>query len=90
MLPVSGRFNSLVIAKNLSMDIAAFNRYNPDFDSRLAATGQYEMRLPPDKMQLFVTNKYSILNECVQVLLGDVTVPVNRTAYPRQGRKKNT
>ena len=89
MLPVSGRFHSLVIAKNLSMDIAAFNRYNPDFDNRLAATGQYEMRLPPDKMQLFVANKYSILNECVQVLLGEVTLPVNRTSYP-QVRKKNT
>lgn len=91
MLPVSGRFNSLVIAKNLSMDITAFNRYNPEFDSRLATAGQYEMRLPPDKMQLFVANKYNILNECVQVLLGEVTAPVNRTAYPQQrGRKKNT
>jgi membrane-bound lytic murein transglycosylase D len=90
MLPVSGKFNSLVIAKNLSMDIAAFNRYNPGFDNRLVSTGQYEMRLPPDKMQLFVANKYNILNECVQVLLGGVTVPVNRTDYPQRSRKKNT
>ncbi len=90
MLPVSGKFNSLVIAKNLSMDIGEFNRYNPDFDSKLSLAGQYELRLPPDKMQLFVANKYNILNECVQVLLGDATVPVNRTAYPRHSPKKST
>ncbi|MBL0357620.1 MAG: lytic transglycosylase domain-containing protein [Chitinophagaceae bacterium] len=82
MLPVSGKFNSLVIAKNLSMDIVSFNHYNPDFDAMLASTGNYKLRLPPDKMQYFVANKYSILNECVQVLLGGATIPVTRTTYP--------
>lgn len=90
MLAVSGKFNSLVIAKNLSMDIAAFNHYNPDFDALLSSTGNYELKLPPEKMQLFVTNKYSILNECVQVMLSGATVPVNRTVYPVRPRKKNS
>ncbi len=88
MLPVSGKFNSLVIAKNLSMDIVNFNHYNPDFDGVLVSTGNYELRLPPDKMQLFVANKYSILNECVQLLLGGATVPVSRTTYPVKSNKK--
>ncbi len=82
MLPVTGKFNSLVIAKNLSMDIAAFNYYNESFDAILGSTGKYDLRLPPDKMQLFVTNKYAILNECVQVLLSGTNMPVNRTVYP--------
>lgn len=88
MLPVSGKYNSLVIAKNLSMDIVAFNHYNPDFDAVLSAAGNYELRLPPDKMQLFVANKYSILNESVQLLLGGASVPVNRTEYPVKTKKK--
>jgi membrane-bound lytic murein transglycosylase D len=90
MLPVSGKFNSLVISKNLSMDIISFNHYNPDFDAVLSSTGNYELRLPPDKMQLFVANKYGILNECVQLLLDGATVPVNKTVYPTKPKKKTT
>lgn len=91
MLPVSGKFNSLIIAKNLSMDIASFNHYNPGFDGVLSSSGNYELRLPPDKMQLFVANKYTILNECVQVLLGGAAVPqVNKTVYPTKPQKKKT
>ena len=88
ILPVSGKFNSLVIAKNLSMDIALFNRYNPDFNAALASTGNYELRLPPDKMQMFAVNKYIILNECVQLLLGGAIVPPNKTNYPVKTNKK--
>lgn len=89
MLPVSGKFNSLIIAKNLSMDIVSFNHYNPDFDAVLSSSGNYEMRLPPEKMQLFVANKYVILNECVQVLLSGATIPqVNKTVYPAKPQKK--
>jgi len=88
MLPVSGKFNSVVIAKNLSMNIASFNHYNPDFDAVLSSSGDYEMRLPPEKMQLFVANKYTILNECVQLLLGGAVVPVNRTNYPVKTSKR--
>jgi membrane-bound lytic murein transglycosylase D len=82
MLSVSGKYNSLIIAKNIAIDIALFNHYNPGFDEMMASTGNYDLRLPPDKMQLFVTNKYGILNECVQMLLGGATVPVNRVDYP--------
>ena len=87
---ISGKYNSLVITKNLSMDIVLFNRYNPDFDNMMSVNGNYDLRLPAEKMQLFLANKYVILNECVQLLLGDNPVPSNQTTYPVQkpARKK--
>ncbi len=86
---ISGKFNSVIIAKNISMDISSFNRYNPAFDEMLATNGQYELVLPNDKMQLFLAGKYQILNECVQYLLGDNNIPVNKTVYPaRYNRTK--
>ena len=90
---ISGKYHSLIIAKNISMDIAAFNRYNPGFDQQLNENGQYELILPGDKMRLFLANKYQILNECVQYMLGDNDVPVNKTVYParynRASKKKS-
>jgi membrane-bound lytic murein transglycosylase D len=74
VLGISGKYNSLVIAKNLTMDIAAFNHYNPSFDNMLSTSGTYDLRLPTDKMQLFIANKYQILNECVQAMLSDEAV----------------
>lgn len=89
---ISGKYNSVVITKNLSMDIVQFNRYNPDFDNMMALNGNYDLRLPSDKMQLFLANKYVILNECVQLLLGDNQAPAapqQVTTYPpAKGVKK--
>jgi membrane-bound lytic murein transglycosylase D len=84
---VSGKYNSLVIAKNLGIDIEQFNRYNPAFDNKLSMNGQYDLRLPSDKMQLFLATKYQILNECVQLLLGDNEIPNNKTVYPTKTTK---
>ena len=87
---ITGKFNSLVISKNLSMDIVAFNRYNPGFDNMMSMNGNYDLRLPSDKMQLFIANKYVILNECVQLLLGDnPEPPANQsTTYPAPKKSK--
>lgn len=81
---ITGKYNSVVIAKNLSMDIVTFNRYNPDFDNLMSINGNYDLRLPADKMQLFLANKYVILNECVQLLLGDnpAQPATQTTTYP--------
>lgn len=91
-LQLTGKYNSVVIAKNLSMDIGVFNRYNPQFDQQLASNGQYELVLPADKMQLFQLNKYQILNESVQLMLGDAGIPSQKTNYPPRytpkGKKK--
>ena len=84
---ITGKYSSVIIAKNLSMDIISFNRYNPLFDKQIAANGKYELILPEDKMQYFITNKYQILNECVQVLLADVAIPDSKMAYPTKKKK---
>ncbi len=85
---VSGKYNSVVIAKNLAMDILQFNRFNPEFDYMMTNNGNYDLRLPQDKMQLFQANKYIILNECVQILLGDNNISNNQTFYPAVKTKK--
>lgn len=69
-LRVSGKYHSEIIARHVVMEVAEFNRYNPNFDQVMAtAENNYELRLPADKMDLFVSNKYQILNESVQLLL---------------------
>ena len=85
---ITGKYNSVIIAKNIVMDIAAFNRYNPLFDNQIYANGKYELILPQDKMQLFLSTKYQILNECVQFMLGDTEVPDNLTTYPKAKKKR--
>jgi membrane-bound lytic murein transglycosylase D len=71
-LNVSGKYFSTVISKYILMDAAEFNRYNPDFDKVMAsANNSYDLKLPVEKMDLFVSNKYQILNESVQRLLQD-------------------
>ena len=77
----------MVIAKNLEIDINEFNRLNPDFDAVLASGDTCNIRLTPDKMDLFVANKYVILNECVQLLLNDVNSPA-KTTYSKQNNNK--
>ena len=71
------------------MDIVQFNHYNPVFDATMATKGNFDLRLPPEKMQLFTANKYQILNESVQVLLGGATVPDFKTVYPKANKKKH-
>lgn len=88
VMSISGKYNSLVIAKNILMDIALFNHFNPSFDATMSVTGNFDLRLPPNKMQLFIANKYQILNESVQALLGDAAVPDFKTVYPIPGKKK--
>jgi membrane-bound lytic murein transglycosylase D len=84
VLAVSGKYNSVIIAKNISMDITEFNRLNPGFDMLLSSGEEIDLRLPSDKMDLFVANKYPILNECVHALLNTVNNAETKTVYPGQ------
>ena len=71
-LNVSGKYYSSIISKYILMDAGEFNRYNPEFDKVMASSNNsYDLILPSDKMDLFVANKYQILNESVQLLLAD-------------------
>ncbi|NML20577.1 lytic transglycosylase domain-containing protein [Pseudoflavitalea sp. G-6-1-2] len=74
-LTISGKYHSSCIARHVLMDINTFNRYNPDFDKKMAsADNAYELKLPSEKMDLFMANKYNILNESVQMLLSGSSV----------------
>lgn len=88
VLSISGKYNSLVIAKNIAMDIALFNHFNPAFDATMSVTGNFDLRLPADKMQLFNANKYQILNESIEALLGGAVIPDFKTVYPAAPAKK--
>jgi len=75
---VSGKYRAAIIAKSIVMDPVDFDRYNPDFDKVMAsANNSYEIKLPADKMELFNSNKYQILNESIQLLLNNATNTVS-------------
>jgi membrane-bound lytic murein transglycosylase D len=86
VLEISGKYNSVIIAKNLVVNINDFNRLNPGFDLTLSTGEPFSLRLPSDKMDLFVRNRYPILNECVQVLLSDVSP--TKTVYTNSAKQK--
>ena len=88
---ISGKYNSKIIAKNISMEMELFNKYNPDFENQLSQNGEYFLILPAQKMEIFLINKYQILNESVQLLLNDngsteikSVTPVNNTPSKRK------
>lgn len=66
---ITGRYNSSVIVKHIGMDMTVFNRYNPGFDKQVGTNGSYDLRLPADKMDIFLSEKFEILNESMQLLL---------------------
>jgi membrane-bound lytic murein transglycosylase D len=68
-MSISGKYNSLIIAQVIQMDIVSFNRMNPNFDKLLAANGTFDLRLPPDKMLLFQANKPQILEQSIRLML---------------------
>ncbi|HEY8388257.1 MAG TPA: lytic transglycosylase domain-containing protein [Parasegetibacter sp.] len=70
--PISGKYNSHIIAKVLEMDLADFNALNPGFDAELGSGKTYDLKLPTDKMDVFNANRYMILSESVQVLMNSV------------------
>jgi membrane-bound lytic murein transglycosylase D len=66
---IYGKYNSVVIANTLMMDIALFNQLNPNLDNVLAKGDIYPLRIPADKVQLFQAKKIDILKQSVELLL---------------------
>lgn len=71
---VSGRYIAEIIARNVDMDMADFNRYNPDFNNTLSTGATYNLQLPENKMKEFFQKKYDILNQSVTQLLDNVNM----------------
>lgn len=82
VLNIHGKYNSVVMAKDLTMDIAQFNKLNPNFDGLADGNDGYNLRLPQDKMDLFNANRYIILHECILNILQSQTL----TEYPSESR----
>ena len=70
VINITGRYQSLVIANELSLDIQQFNKWNPGFEKSLSAGKEYSMRLPKDKAGLFEAKKQAILAASLRALLG--------------------
>ncbi|MBD0331332.1 MAG: lytic transglycosylase domain-containing protein [Chitinophagaceae bacterium] len=73
VMTISGKYNSVVIAQNIQMDIYQFNKLNPNFDKVIAIDGTYDLRLPSEKVILFQANKPQILEQSIRLLLATAT-----------------
>jgi len=72
---IYGKYNSVVIANTLMMDLSIFNQLNPDLDNVLAKGDIYPLRVPADKVQLFQSKKIDILKQSVELLLNTSSSP---------------
>jgi membrane-bound lytic murein transglycosylase D len=66
---IAGKFNSVVMAKYLLLDLNHFNFLNPGFDQILGENKTYGLKLPTEKMEVFNSIRYTILSESIQLLL---------------------
>jgi membrane-bound lytic murein transglycosylase D len=69
VVEIGGRYNSVIIANALLMDITRFNKWNPGFDKTLAEGKKYPLRLPKEAVPVFEAKKNNILMESVRALL---------------------
>ncbi len=69
IVEISGKYKSNIIARNLALELSAFNKLNPNFDRLVGGGNSYKMRLPKDKVDLFKSNKHIILNESIEAFL---------------------
>jgi membrane-bound lytic murein transglycosylase D len=69
---ISGKYYSKAITQILQMSPSEFGKLNPNFDKQLSAKGNYDLRLPNDKMAQFRENKIQILQQSVGMLLGTI------------------
>jgi membrane-bound lytic murein transglycosylase D len=69
---ISGKYYSKAIVDVLKMNIAEFDKLNPNFDKQLSARGHYDLRLPAVKMEQFKEVKPQILQQSVGMLLGTI------------------
>lgn len=80
---ISGKYRLEAIAKKLDIELAEMNRLNPDFAKTMAGPdNSYDLRVPKEKMKLFMSEKQEILKESVQMTLDDKAVATDRAKFP--------
>lgn len=70
---IQGKYNSVVLANQLAIDIQQFNKLNPGFDKLVHEEEGYELRLPEEKMPQFNAQRYQILQQSIMTSLQSVT-----------------
>lgn len=80
---IQGKYDATVMMQELDIDAGTFNEYNPNFEEEVSTSG-YNLRLPEDKMMLFLQKDREILHKSVDLLLeNNATVFSNdRKRYP--------
>lgn len=76
VIEIGGRYNSIIVANGLVMNIAQFNKWNPGFDKQLAEGKRFRMRIPVEKSAQFEATKNQLLAASVRALL-EGTLPQN-------------
>ncbi|MEI6584744.1 MAG: lytic transglycosylase domain-containing protein [Sediminibacterium sp.] len=69
LIEISGRYNSLIVASALVIDIQQFNKWNPGFDKALSEGKKFSMRLPKEKLAIFSAKKNQLLMESFRLLV---------------------
>jgi membrane-bound lytic murein transglycosylase D len=77
---IEGKYNSVVLANELVMDISEFNRLNPNFDRLVPLEGGYDLRLPKAKMEVFQANQFILLRQSLMATLN--SAGTIGTGYP--------
>ena len=67
---LTGFYDGDIICKKLTISNKLFNHLNPGFNKTLANGKTYSLRLPKDKMVLFLNIKNEILAACFKQLVG--------------------
>lgn len=67
-MSITGRYSSQVITKNLVIDLIQFNKWNPDFDKKVASE-IYPIRLPKEKIIVFNQNRTQIAQESIMLIM---------------------
>ena len=65
---ISGKYAGMVIAKTLGIDLAQFNKWNPDFDKKVS-NENYLLRLQKDKLDVFLARRNQIVQESLLMLM---------------------
>jgi membrane-bound lytic murein transglycosylase D len=66
LIAIKGSYLAKEIAEGVGLDPSDFNRFNPQFDHKLAEMGFYPLRLPHEKMRIFLERKQEILKKSVR------------------------
>jgi membrane-bound lytic murein transglycosylase D len=73
-ITISGRYNSNILCKTIGYNIDNFTALNFNFDKTLSQGKSFTLRLPIEKLELFLAKKNEILMLSIQTLLEKASI----------------